>query len=100
MNHSSTDMPEPTASHDHDGWWRRGAARNSRAKATTTKAMLSGHRSSVHSVLTSPDRPVAWATSVPPTISMNAATVRTPVVQASLKPFQYLSAVGRSCSTP
>ena len=47
MNHSSTAMPDPAASHDHDGCWRRGAARNSRAKATTTKAMLSGHRSSV-----------------------------------------------------
>jgi hypothetical protein len=99
-NHSSTETPDPAASHDQDGWWRRGAALNSRAKATITKPMLSGHRSRVQRVLTTPDSPTAWATSAPPTISMKAATESTPAVQASLKPFQYLSAVGRSCSTP
>jgi hypothetical protein len=30
----------------------------------------------------------------------NAATVRIPAVQASLKPFRYFWVVGRSCSTP
>src|SRR4029453_9970445 len=100
MNQSSTETPDPTASHDQDGWCRRGAALNSRAKDRTTKAMLSGQRSSVHSPLTTPESPTAWATSAPPTISMKAATLSTPAVQASLKPFQYLSGVGRASVHP
>ena len=62
--------------------------------------MLSGQRSTVQIPFTTPESPTALATSVPPTMIMKAVTERTPAVQASLNPFRYFWAVGRSCSTP
>ena len=96
---SSTEIAEPTISHENWGWRRRGVQRKSSVTAAAMKTIPRGQRTIDHAfdnIVVEPRRKI----SLPKVRQTNASVVRVPALSAKTKASEYFFATGRSCSTP
>src|SRR5680860_1618652 len=102
-NHRTTVTIAPAASHDIEGWRRRGTTLNNREKPASTNTNTTGQRTISQMVTAVSLHPVAAPASsiAEPAMNMtNATRMRTPTETASTKAVTYFLRALRSLSTP
>ena len=102
-NHKTTVTTAPAASHDIEGWRRRGDILNSIENPASTNTSTTGQRANCHAVTAVSLQPVAapaLSIAEPAMKVTNASKMSTPTVRASKAATAYLRIVARSLSMP